>query len=91
MKVKVRALEYNDKMDFVFPSWVDACQFMMDAANNHVPHEQYARDELYPIRFEVELAPDQNEAICDDDFNELEELVNGEPDELEVEDVKEGE
>lgn len=79
-KVKVRAIEYNDKMDFVFNDWISACNFMMDAANNHVPHEQYARDELYPVKFEVELVPDADEVI---DFEDLEEIP--------VEDVKEDE
>lgn len=86
MKVKVRAIEYGNKIEFVVKDFEDAGILMELMSNTHVPHKQY-NDELYPIRFEIDTIPDPEEELTEDEFNELEELVE----ELPVEDVKEDE
>ena len=86
MKVKVRAIEHGNKIEFVVKDFEDAGILMELMSNTHAPHKQY-NDELYPIRFEIDTIPDPEDELTEEEFNELEELVE----ELPVEDVKEGE
>lgn len=89
MKVKVRAIEHGDKIEFVVKDFEDAGILMELMSNTHVPHKQY-NDELYPIRFEIDTIPDPEEELTEEEFNELEELLK-EPtvEEIPIEDVEE--
>ena len=90
MKVKVRAIEHGDKIEFVVKDFEDAGIMMELMSNTHVPHKQY-NDELYPIRFEVETVPDPEEEMTEEEFNDLEELLKeSEVEEIPVEEVAEG-
>ena len=74
MKVKVRAIEHGNKIEFVVKDFEDAGILMELMSNTHVPHKQY-NDELYPIRFEIDTIPDPEDELTEEEFNELEELV----------------
>lgn len=83
VKVKVTASTFGNNIVEVFDTWNEAKRWMELTDRSNVPH-QY-NGEVYTIRFEVETLPDVE--MTEDEFNELEELVE----ELPVEDVKEDE
>ena len=88
MKVKVTAHTFGSSLVETFGTWNDAKRWMELTDKSNVPH-QY-NGEIYTIKFEVETLPDVE--MTEDEFNELEELVNHEDvfvEELPVEDVKE--
>lgn len=88
-KVKVRAVEYGDKMDFVLPDYENAGILMELLSTTHVPHEQY-KGELYPIRFEVETIPDPEDEMTEEEFNDLQDLLDDPViEDLPIEDVEE--
>ena len=83
MKIKVTAKTFGNDIVELFDDWNEAKNWMKLTDQYNVPHEY--KDELYPVKFEVETI--WNIEMRAEDFDELKELVE----ELPVEDVKEDE
>ena len=81
MKIKVTAKTFGNDIVELFDDWNEAKNWMELTDQHNVPHEY--KDELYPVKFEVETI--WNFEMRAEDFDELKELVE----ELPVEDVKE--
>ena len=85
MKVKVTAHTFGSSLVEIFDTWNEAKRWMEMTDKSNIPHEY--NDQIYTIYFEVFTLPDI--AMSEEEFNELEELVNGKVEELPVEEVEE--
>ena len=85
MKVKVTAHTFGSSLVEIFDTWSEAKRWMEMTDKSNIPHEY--NDQIYTIYFEVFTLPDI--AMSEEEFNELEELVNGKVEELPVEEVEE--